>query len=231
MPQTKTESMTGSLGLPNKGTDRQAMSMSANMAAVAGLESLEVDEKTADEIINNVEKMIKAEKTKDIAIKRDKKSAEKALDLTETSSGIVSAKEASATSSGGASSKKSATAPDKSSEASGDGKASVEGGAAESADKSVLDQNLALIRRKTISVKSDNVSNVVMSNISAITDSVATFQKLEEESNEYDVALQLQNQQENYQKEIAKLKGRIEKQTERRDELKSTVTTMGGEVE
>ena len=44
-----------------------------NMAAAAGLESLEVDATTADEIINNVEKMIKAEQTKDKAAKRDKK--------------------------------------------------------------------------------------------------------------------------------------------------------------
>ena len=44
-----------------------------NMAAAAGLESLEVDATTADEIINNVEKMSKAEQTKDKAAKRDKK--------------------------------------------------------------------------------------------------------------------------------------------------------------
>ena len=69
-----------------------------NMAAMAGLESLEVDDKTADEIINNVEKMIKAEKTKDAAAKKDKKSDEKALDLTAAASGVVSA-EASTTSS------------------------------------------------------------------------------------------------------------------------------------
>ena len=44
-----------------------------NMAAAAGLESLELDETTADDIINNVEKMINAEKTKDKQAKRDKK--------------------------------------------------------------------------------------------------------------------------------------------------------------
>ena len=53
-----------------------------NMAAAAGLESLEVDATTADEIINNVEKMINAEKVKDKAAKKDKKADLKTLDLT-----------------------------------------------------------------------------------------------------------------------------------------------------
>jgi len=70
-----------------------------------------------------------------------------------------------------------------------------------------------------------------MSNIGAITESVATFQKMEEENNEYDVAMQLQSQKENYEQEIKKLQSRIEKQTERRNELKTTVQGMTGEVE
>ena len=90
---------------------------------------------------------------------------------------------------------------------------------------------MALIRRKTIAVKSDNVSDVLMSNIGAITESVATFQKMEEENNEYDVAMQLQSQKDNYEQEIKKLQARIEKQTERRNELKTTVQTMTAEVE
>ena len=40
-----------------------------NMAAVAGLESLEINDTNVDEIISNVEKMIKAEKNKDKAAK------------------------------------------------------------------------------------------------------------------------------------------------------------------
>ena len=44
-----------------------------NMAAAAGLESLEVDATTTDDIISNVEKMINAEKTKDKQAKRDRK--------------------------------------------------------------------------------------------------------------------------------------------------------------
>ena len=44
-----------------------------NMAAAAGLESLEVDATTTEDIISNVEKMINAEKTKDKQAKRDRK--------------------------------------------------------------------------------------------------------------------------------------------------------------
>ena len=74
--------MTGSLGVsPVKGGMAGSMGGSMNMAAAAGLESLEVDDTTADEIINNVEKMINAEKTKDRAAKKDKKADLKALDL------------------------------------------------------------------------------------------------------------------------------------------------------
>lgn len=38
-----------------------------------------------------------------------------------------------------------------------------------------LDQNMTLMRRKTIAVKSDNVSGVLMSNIGSISESVANF--------------------------------------------------------
>ena len=52
-----------------------------------------------------------------------------------------------------------------------------------------LDKGMALIRRKTIAIKSDNVSDVLMSNIGAITESVDRFQQLAEESSANDVAL------------------------------------------
>ena len=65
-----------------------------------------------------------------------------------------------------------------------------------------LDQNMALIRRKTIAIKSDNISDVLMSNMGAITESVATFQKMEEKTNENDIGLQFQNQQENYENQV-----------------------------
>ena len=38
-----------------------------------------------------------------------------------------------------------------------------------------LDKGMALIRRKTIAIKSDNVSDVLMNNIGAITESVDRF--------------------------------------------------------
>ena len=38
-----------------------------------------------------------------------------------------------------------------------------------------LDKGMALIRRKTIAIKSDNVSDVLMNNIGAITESVDKF--------------------------------------------------------
>ena len=76
----------------------------------------------------------------------------------------------------------------------------------------VLDQGMSLIRRKTLGVKSDNVSDVVMSNIGAISESVAQFQKMSEEAQE-DGALNYQNLKENYEQQIAKLQARTQKQT------------------
>ena len=55
-------------------------------------------------------------------------------------------------------------------------------GAADEADSGAgaLDEGMSLIRRKTIAIKSDNVSDVLMSNIGSISESVATFQKMSE---------------------------------------------------
>mmetsp|Transcript_21318 Transcript_21318/g.26226 ORF Transcript_21318/g.26226 Transcript_21318/m.26226 type:complete len:106 (+) Transcript_21318:35-352(+) len=100
-PRSTGENMAGSFGTSTGSKGAAGMAL-PNMAAMAGLESLEVDDKTADEIINNVEKMIKAEQTKDAAAKKDKKAEAKTLDLTEAASGKVGASAAESSSSKGA---------------------------------------------------------------------------------------------------------------------------------
>ena len=55
-----------------------------------------------------------------------------------------------------------------------------------------LDSDMALIRRKTISIKSDVVADM-LTNLGSISESVATFQKMSEQSSENDIALQYQN--------------------------------------
>lgn len=52
------------------------------MSGVTGLESLELEETTNEEIIKNVEKMIANEKKKDEQIGKDKNADSKSLDLT-----------------------------------------------------------------------------------------------------------------------------------------------------
>lgn len=79
---------------------------------------------------------------------------------------------------------------------------------------------MALIRRKTISIKSDVVTDM-LSNLNSISESVATFQKMSEQSSENDVALQYQNQRENYESQIKKLQERVQKQKKKREELKA----------
>ena len=46
-----------------------------------GLESMDLEMASPEEIIANVERMIKQEETKNTAMKKEKRSAEKALDL------------------------------------------------------------------------------------------------------------------------------------------------------
>ena len=89
---------------------------------------------------------------------------------------------------------------------------------------------MALIRRKTISIKSDVVTDM-LSNLNSISESVATFQKMSEQSSENDVALQYQNQRENYESQIKKLQERVQKQKKKREELKAQVSTIAAEVE
>ena len=54
----------------------------------------------------------------------------------------------------------------------GDAEGGLQGQESGSGD---LDKGMALIRRKTIAIKSDNVSDVLMNNIGAITESVDKF--------------------------------------------------------
>lgn len=69
----------------------------------------------------------------------------------------------------------------------------------------VLDQDIALIRRNTLAVRSNNLSNVFMANITQISESVNTFQKMSEESSTNDIVSNYNNAKENYEKEIEKL--------------------------
>jgi hypothetical protein len=64
----------------------------------------------------------------------------------------------------------------------------------------VLDQDMSLIRRKTIAIKADNISDVIMQNMGGISESVSNFKKMEEESSQYDGALNFANKKENYEK-------------------------------
>jgi len=60
-------------------------------------------------------------------------------------------------------------------------------------------------------VKADNINDVFMENIATITESVNTFQQMEEETVMNDPALLYQKEAENYDREIEKLCARVEK--------------------
>lgn len=115
-PKRSSESMAGSLGV-SKQVSSGSMA-GVNMAAMAGLESLELDTTTADEIINNVEKMISAEKSKDKLAKKDKRADQKTLDLTSVPGAKNAAETSSSETSGrrGTVSAKSSTAAESMSE-------------------------------------------------------------------------------------------------------------------
>lgn len=60
-------------------------------------------------------------------------------------------------------------------------------------------------------MKADNINDVFMENITAITESVQNFQQMEEETVMNDPALLYQKEKENYDHEIEKLCARVEK--------------------
>ena len=60
-------------------------------------------------------------------------------------------------------------------------------------------------------MKADNINDVFMENIATITESVNTFQQMEEETVMNDPALLYQKEAENYDREIEKLCARVEK--------------------
>jgi len=62
-----------------------------------------------------------------------------------------------------------------------------------------------------MAVKADNLNNIFMENINAITENVQNFQHLEEEIVQNDPAMLYQKEKENYDREIEKLIARVEK--------------------
>jgi hypothetical protein len=131
-----------------------------------GLESMDLEMASPEEIIANVERMIKQEETKNIAMKKDKRSAEKALDL-DVGITTVSAKGA-----GPAKSGASTKAADISVTSGGSTAESVE---TQDDFFAALDEDVTIMRRKTMAIKSDNVQEAILSNVSAIAQSMQTF--------------------------------------------------------
>ena len=54
---------------------------------------------------------------------------------------------------------------------------------------------------------------------------------MSEQSGENDIALQLNNQRDNYESQIQKLQSRVDRQTTKKEELKTLVTTLASVVE
>jgi hypothetical protein len=74
-----------------------------------------------------------------------------------------------------------------------------------------LDEEIQLIRRKTLAVRTDNVSEAFMQNLDEIAETVQGFQKMSEEQFKDDAAFIFQSEKENYEKELANLSKRLEK--------------------
>jgi hypothetical protein len=127
---------------------------------------MDLEMASPEEIIANVERMIKQEETKNTAMKKDKRSAEKALDL-DVGITPVTAKSAGPAKSG---------APSKAADIS----VTSGGSTAESVETqddffAALDEDVTIMRRKTMAIKSDNVQEAILSNVSAIAQSMQTF--------------------------------------------------------
>jgi phage shock protein A len=97
-------------------------------------------------------------------------------------------------------------------------------------DDENLDTDQEQIKRKTLNVKADNINNMFMENIGAIKESVDTFQQMEEDTIQNDPRLLYQQEQENYEQELAKLRQKLEKQAALQKELKAKTTEAAEEV-
>jgi hypothetical protein len=62
-----------------------------------------------------------------------------------------------------------------------------------------------------LAVKADNINDIFTENIAIISESVKTFQKMEEETIQNDPRLLYNKELDNYEHEINKLKSKIEK--------------------
>ena len=131
-----------------------------------GLESMDLEMASPEEIIANVERMIKQEETKNTAMKKDKRSAEKALDL-DVGITPVSAKGVGPTKSGAQS-----KAADISVTSGGSTAESVE---TQDDFFAALDEDVTIMSQKSMAIKSDNVQEAILSNVSAIAQSMQTF--------------------------------------------------------
>jgi len=95
----------------------------------------------------------------------------------------------------------------------------------------ILDSDVSLVRRKTIAIKSDNINEAFLQNMTAITESVNTFQKMSEDTFKNDASLIYQTEKDNYEKQMKKLAVRIDKQTKQKEQIAEVVTALQAEVE
>ena len=98
-------------------------------------------------------------------------------------------------------------------------------------EPAALDQEIQLIRRKTLAVRTDNVSEAFMQNIDEIAETVSGFQKMSEEQFQNDAVFIFQSEKDNYEKEIAKLSKRLAKTQEQRLELMQVASQVTTELE
>ena len=93
-----------------------------------------------------------------------------------------------------------------------------------------LDEDIQLLTRKTMNVKAGTMNEMFMENITAITESVNTFQQMEEQTVQNDPALLYARQKEEYEQEVQKLQVRVEKQKAKQQELETLASTTTEEL-
>lgn len=75
----------------------------------------------------------------------------------------------------------------------------------------MLDNNVAVISRKSIGIRGENLQATLMDNIEAITANVAQYKQMEKNNPQNDVIALYNNEKENYEQEIEKLTKRLHK--------------------
>lgn len=104
-------------------------------------------------------------------------------------------------------------------------------GGADSFGKGELDEQISMLRQKTLRVKASDVNQILTKNINQLTEDVHNFQQMSEETLQQEEEFFLRNEQENHERNLNAIKKRRENLEKELESQKLTIHTRNIEME